>query len=215
MAVGAPINITYRVLRKSGRFLWVRLSAVKLREEDNCNVYSAVYTRLSEEEEVFRSVSEDASIGVYMCEKNTYNLIYANKEVRNNIAGSQNYKDTKCYEYIMHRDSPCKNCIQKYMKEGKAEYSEFRDTRTGRIYFVKEKLIKCNDRDVMIKYLSDETDRYRAIKEAEQLRVAKASNEAKDSFLARMSHDLRTPLNAIVGFSEEKLVNESTEQEKN
>lgn len=150
-----------------------------------------------------------------MCEKNTYNLIYANKEVRNNIAGSQNYKDTKCYEYIMHRDSPCKNCIQKYMKEGKAEYSEFRDTRTGRIYFVKEKLIKCNDRDVMIKYLSDETDRYRAIKEAEQLRVAKASNEAKGSFLARMSHDLRTPLNAIVGFSEENLVNESTEQEKN
>lgn len=215
VAVGAPINITYRVLRKSGRFLWVRLSAVKLREEDNCNVYSAVYTRLSEEEEVFRSVSEDASIGVYMCEKNTYNLIYANKEVRNNIAGSQNYKDTKCYEYIMHRDSPCKNCIQKYMKEGKAEYSEFRDIRTGRIYFVKEKLIKCNDRDVMIKYLSDETDRYRAIKEAEQLRVAKASNEAKGSFLARMSHDLRTPLNAIVGFSEENLVNESTEQEKN
>ncbi len=37
------------------------------------------------------------------------------------------------------------------------------------------------------------------------LNRAKESDEAKDKFLAAMSHDLRTPLNAIIGFSEAML----------
>ncbi|MCR4782251.1 MAG: hybrid sensor histidine kinase/response regulator, partial [Lachnospiraceae bacterium] len=37
---------------------------------------------------------------------------------------------------------------------------------------------------------------------SEDLRVAKASSEAKSSFLSNMSHEIRTPINAILGMNE-------------
>ncbi|QPJ65409.1 MAG: HAMP domain-containing protein [Candidatus Nitrohelix vancouverensis] len=44
------------------------------------------------------------------------------------------------------------------------------------------------------------------------LKTAKASNEAKSTFLSNMSHELRTPLNAILGFGQ--LIEMQTQSEK-
>ena len=45
----------------------------------------------------------------------------------------------------------------------------------------------------------------------EDLRVAKASNEAKTQFLSNMSHEIRTPINAVLGL-DEKILRESREE---
>ncbi|MBQ3106851.1 MAG: response regulator [Eggerthellaceae bacterium] len=50
--------------------------------------------------------------------------------------------------------------------------------------------------------LSDRTEERQASDTlSEALAIAKSSNEAKSSFLAKMSHDIRTPINAITGMT--------------
>ena len=51
-------------------------------------------------------------------------------------------------------------------------------------------------------FLSDVTER-------RQLEAAEVANQAKDRFLAHMSHEMRTPMNAILGVAEIQLQNES------
>lgn len=47
-----------------------------------------------------------------------------------------------------------------------------------------------------------------------QVEVADAANQAKSVFLAHMSHEIRTPLTAILGFSENLLEQDTTEDER-
>ncbi|MCR5775590.1 MAG: response regulator [Lachnospiraceae bacterium] len=73
--------------------------------------------------------------------------------------------------------------------------------------------------NALIKTVSDAEEYLERLREEDKVRneleVAKASNEAKSSFLSSMSHEIRTPINAVLGFDEMILMeNKDPEIEK-
>lgn len=54
---------------------------------------------------------EDASFPLYVCDMETDELLYLNREARRMLDGElSELQSRKCYECLMHRDAPCEFC---------------------------------------------------------------------------------------------------------
>jgi len=72
--------------------------------------------------------------------------------------------------------------------------------KNGTSYFVNSTIVPILDsKENIVEFVSI---RYNTTELNNALKEAKASQIAKDDFLANISHELRTPLNAIIGFSQ-------------
>ncbi|MEG2597214.1 MAG: diguanylate cyclase, partial [Oscillospiraceae bacterium] len=66
------------------------------------------------------SVLNALSDSVYACDRNTYELIYANDNLCKLMGVTQEIcKSKKCYEVLMHRTKPCKGCSMHKMVDDK------------------------------------------------------------------------------------------------
>ncbi|MEG2117881.1 MAG: EAL domain-containing protein, partial [Clostridia bacterium] len=67
-----------------------------------------------------QSVLDSINDSIYACDKDTYEIIYANDNLCkfSKITLSE-CKGKKCYEVLMHKSSPCEFCSMSKMKEGK------------------------------------------------------------------------------------------------
>lgn len=84
----------------------------------------------------------------------------------------------------------------KVHNNGELQYLQLRIDSAGNKGYVSQIVMGCRIVDEEIKY---EMEQKQIFENA--MNQAKMANNAKNTFLANMSHDMRTPLNAIIGFT--------------
>ncbi|MEG1790282.1 MAG: EAL domain-containing protein [Oscillospiraceae bacterium] len=83
------------------------------------------------------SVLEAIRDSVYVCDKNTYELIYTNNSLCKLMdIEREECKGKKCHEVLMHRTEPCEFCSMPTMEEGKIYTRLFRTPATSRVFLM-------------------------------------------------------------------------------
>ncbi|MEG1778458.1 MAG: EAL domain-containing protein [Oscillospiraceae bacterium] len=102
------------------------------------------------------SVLEAINDLIYVCDKTTYEVIYANEHVCR-FAGmtKEECKGKKCYEILMHQTQPCEFCRLSTMSEDKVYTRLFRVPHTSQIFLMRGKDINRNGTIVHIEVAAD------------------------------------------------------------
>jgi transcriptional regulator with XRE-family HTH domain len=141
-------------------------------EKMNDELYTVEHTSLSQ-------LLEDADFPLYVCDMETDVLLYMNKkasEMTGVILSA--HPDIKCYECIMHRDSPCPFCHKnELVEENFIGFDAFRP-QSNTFHRVRGKLIRWNGHNAQVRYIQDigrtvkiETVKERELAYQEQLRI--------------------------------------------
>ncbi len=71
-----------------------------------------------------------------------------------------------------------------------------------RYFDINSKMIKINNKSYYVGLFRDITEKKKSIELHKEMEIAKKAAEAKDFFLANISHEIRTPVTGIIGMSE-------------
>ncbi|MEG1810415.1 MAG: EAL domain-containing protein [Clostridia bacterium] len=105
------------------------------------------------------SVLDSINDSIYICDKDTYNLIYANDNLCKRMGVTQEIcKNKKCYEILMQRSTPCKFCTIANMAEDKVYTRLFQIPNTSQIFLMRGKNINRNGRIVHLEVAVDVTE---------------------------------------------------------
>lgn len=130
----------------------------------------------------FKNLVEESSEGIYICNADTYEILFVNKRLIEILHLKNNhYKSRKCYEYLLHRDKPCEFCKMNEMKENKFCEREFEIKELQKTFILKGKKINWFGVNAHIEYITDDTNRSNA------LRQMKISDEMMQ-FALKSSH---------------------------
>ena len=156
---GKPLNITYRYVMKSGDIGWLHLSGAKMREENGVPVYYCIFTNPTDETALYRSVAEDSPSIVFVAEKGSRNVLYANSGARA-LAGLPSDVEGAEQSIIAVLQQQGKQLLLSNEDVDALRpdvYTEFHVSCNDRLFAVKGKALKWNGVDSYIIYASDET----------------------------------------------------------
>ncbi len=168
VGTGEPIIISYRAIHKGGTVVWVQLAATRIRMENNCPVYYAVLTQISQEAVLYRGIATDSPGGICVCDMSDYSLLYVNGGIRRLHGSNEEYSGKKCYEYLLGRTSPCEFCSMYRMNEKEYLTREMDIPGKDLHVIVRGKIIDWNGRKAHIEYITDDTYRHKELKAKEE-----------------------------------------------
>ena len=115
---GKLLDISYRMRHKNGELIWLHLNARRLDPlAESIRLY-AVFTGMSPETRLFQSITNEAADGVYVIDRENYDLLYVN-ESRRLFGSGQICIGQKCYAALHGRVSPCEFCtLQGHAPDG-------------------------------------------------------------------------------------------------
>jgi len=124
------IDYTYRIINKNNGFAWVHAKSRLIGTLDGFPVLMTVFLNTSFESEEHASLLNNSNGIVYVLEKNTYELLYANEPALK-LWGKNNYCGLECYTFICGRYEKCPWCSVPKMQNGSvhvdAAYSPLAD----------------------------------------------------------------------------------------
>lgn len=125
-------------------------SSVRIKLEKKCVASDTA------EHSAFSQLIDDASFPIYICDMETYDMLYINKRAEKMIGCSPaDSVGQKCYKCIMHRDSPCPFCHKDELVSDRfIGYDAFRPL-DGNTYRVQGRLIRWNGRKAQVRYVVD------------------------------------------------------------
>ncbi|MHA1266568.1 MAG: PAS domain-containing sensor histidine kinase [Candidatus Helarchaeota archaeon] len=221
--------IIFRALHKNGHYIWLEGSTQCYLNESNQLIgfitvlrditdRKHAEQRLKESEEMFRTISEQSLIGIYILQDGQLKYINnaGSKLVETSPEELMNIPASPLLQYIhpKDRDSLLQQTLLKQMEclEGLLNYAFRIITKSGKIRWLETffKTIQYQGRPADLILAIDITD----AKEAELARVKlleeiKRQNDelnelarVKNEFFTDISHELRTPLTVIKGYTE-------------
>lgn len=164
---GELLDISYRIYHKDGRLVWVHLNGRRMGPLSGTPRFYAVFTGMSAETRLFQSMANEAADGVYVIERDNYELLYANESVPIFMDGRK-YEGHKCYEVLQGRHEPCAFCTLKSHKPDGLEH-EMKTGSPDRALSTHFREMDWNGIPAYIKYIRDVTEETRAKKEKERL----------------------------------------------
>ncbi|MEG2624418.1 MAG: hypothetical protein RSC06_16130, partial [Clostridia bacterium] len=104
-------------------------------------------------------VLDAISDSVYACDKDTYELIYANDSLCKLMGVTRaSCKDKKCYEILMHRTKPCTFCTMPCMADGEVYTRLFRSPSSTRAFLMRGGNINRDGTTIHLEVAIDVTD---------------------------------------------------------
>ena len=225
------VHETVQRRKKSGDLVDVEVHAVPLSleggEQNVLALYQdiservAVQSALRESEELFRTVSAAAPIGIFYTNANG-KILYTNKRWEEMTGRTAQDAMRAGWADAVHPED--RAVVEKLWESGFALQIELKDqcrflTPEGHVNWVQWQTRALVGRDGTLQgyvgVVEDITRRRAAeqrLKEAKE--SAEAASRAKSEFLANMSHEIRTPMNGILGMTDLALDSELTYEQR-
>lgn len=166
---GEVKDIAYRIRRKDGTLSWIRLSGRRIDLLSGSSRFFAVFTGMSAESRLFQSIANDTADGIYVIDKENYELLYAN-EAKNLFANGRPCTGKKCYEVLHEKTAPCEFCtLHRHQPDGSEHIMEV-DGR-DRVYTSRFRETDWNGIPAYIQYIRDVTEEAKTLREKERLEM--------------------------------------------
>lgn len=154
------------------------------------------YTR-----ECLKELLEQSSQKVYVIERDTYILLYANAAARSGM-NAQPQPGQPCYAYTRGYSQPCPHCVASQMNDHDVLETKWLDTSRNKTYAVKAVPLEFCNKKAYVFYVDDVTahiDMKLAI-EKEKEKARRSQKREKDNFQASLQALLATNPNALCSF---------------
>lgn len=164
------LSVLYRIKHKNGTPTWVQLSATKIGEEDGELIYYAVYTKPTQETELYRQVVEDSTTAVFIGDKKSRRLLYANPAWRRleGVSEKEQISGRKLFELIPEeRRIFSARLLDNLPTTG--FYERYLEHAGGKYLHIYARLMNWNGVEAYILYAADETREHAGRMELQQL----------------------------------------------
>ncbi|PWM36211.1 MAG: PAS domain S-box protein [Clostridiales bacterium] len=165
---GGVLDISYRMRHKDGSLIWIHLNGRRMGPLSENPRFYAVFTSMSSaESRLFKSIANETADGIYVIDKENYDLLYSNESKR--LFGREETQvGKKCYAALHGKTAPCEFCtLKSHAPDGKEH--EMALGVEGRYFSTRFREIDWNGIPAYVKYVQDVTEDVQAQKERERL----------------------------------------------
>lgn len=156
------IKIYSPVREKTSRVKWFEMECW----EDEGKYY-LLLGGMSQETQLFQSIADENADNIYVIEKESYHLLYAN-DLKHAFWNKEGKEVPKCYEHICGKSEPCSHCtLCSHDADGIPHEAKIEEE--GRCYLTRFKEIEWNGVPAYIKYVRDVSEEVKVKREKERL----------------------------------------------
>lgn len=161
-------GIAYRIMHKDGSVVWVHLNVRFIEDESHETKFYAVFTGMSPETKLFQTIANDSADGIYVIDKNNFDLYYANESVKMFLNDGAKVLGKKCYEALHGRREQCEFCP---LRNGKADGTSHivEIPESGRTYDFRFRDTDWYGIPAVVKYVGDITEEVGVKRQKEHL----------------------------------------------
>ena len=167
LASGEVLDVSFRLRQKDGTLIWVHLNGRRIGPLLEKARFYAVFTGMSEEARSFQSIANETTDGVYVIDKESYELLYAN-ESKTLFREGPHSVGQKCYSALHGKERPCEFCTLKtHLPDG--EEHEIDVDGTDKFYTARFIQTDWSGIPAYVQYIRDVTEEVKNRKEKERL----------------------------------------------
>ncbi|MGI6070008.1 MAG: ATP-binding protein [Blautia sp.] len=167
MYSGNLLDIFYRMQHKNGNLIWIHLSGRRMGRSAENAKFCGVFTGMSSEVQLFQTIANDTADGIYVIDRETYDLLYVN-ESKNLFQMDESFVGQKCYHALHGEASPCSFCTLLTHKPDGQEH-EMKLPGSDRCYVSSFREMDWNGIPAYVRYIKDVTEEAHTRREKERL----------------------------------------------
>ena len=103
------LDVSFRMRHQDGSLIWIHLNGRRIGPLPDGTRFYAVFTGMSAETRLYQSIANETADGIYVIDKETYELLYVN-ESKTLFSGGKDCVGRKCYEALHGQSMPCPFC---------------------------------------------------------------------------------------------------------
>lgn len=159
---GGTFNLSCRIIKKDGSLNWMRLDG-KIAD----GILYIVLAGMSEEAKLFQQIINETAHGIYVVDKNNYDLLYYNENIPLLLQNKTKVFAEKCYSALRGNKQPCHHCpLNQQPSSDKPLNFQRAD---GRSFEITTSPIQWNERTACILFINDVTDKLDSIRKTQRL----------------------------------------------